>query len=208
LFFDHERNGPQFSAEAFHQLGCVLHEERNIEYKVRVYRTRFREQRAHRTRSVLLYALHRLTLNYQSVLQKARAAVGSGAGWDSGVVPRVTNSSASSPAPSDGDGSHKSTVMTHISSVIFTTISPSISDSDMIEACWTRWEQEDNEYLRNMITRAMNCDWRTRDDDEGYMRRLLQDASAAEIYGMKGEWRFECEKGLVCGVGSSPPMHR
>ena len=25
---------------------------------------------------------------------------------------------------------------------------------------------------------------------------------------MEGEWKFECEKGLVCGVGSSPPMHR
>ncbi len=149
--------------------------------------------------------LHLLILNNQNVLEKARVAVGSGTGWDSGVVPRSNNSST---PHSDADGSHKPTVMTHISSITFTTIPPSSSDAELIEACWVRWEQDDNEYYRNMITRAMNCDWRTREDDESSMRNLLQNASAAEIYGMRGEWRFECEKGLVCGVGSSPPMHR
>jgi protein O-GlcNAc transferase len=48
---------------------------------------------------------------------------------------------------------------------------------------------------------------RARDAVLRYMINLLQTASPAEIYATKGEWKFECEKGLVCGVGSSPPMH-
>jgi hypothetical protein len=78
------------------------------------------------------------------VLAKARAAVGKDGGWDSGITSSSSSNSSSSSSDDNGNDKPLASIV-HINNIHGTTVNSNASDSDLIDRCWLRWEQTDNE---------------------------------------------------------------
>ena len=73
-----------------------------------------------------------------------------------------------------------------------------------VRQCEERWKNTDEKYLRMMPVRLMGCDWRNREQDRADFLRM---ANLESLLNHTLEFFFECDGGLVCGVGGQPPMH-